>query len=80
MDDVTRTEIEAAAKTLSASYMYMPSGAGHDAVIASRHMRSAMLFVPSIGGRSHTLVEDTDEADIVLGCRVMAAAVERILS
>ena len=80
MDPALGARIEAAAKDLGAPYMYMPSGAGHDAVIASRHMPSAMLFVPSIGGRSHTLAEDTDEADIILGCRVMAEAVARILA
>jgi beta-ureidopropionase / N-carbamoyl-L-amino-acid hydrolase len=39
---------------------------------------SAMLFIPSIGGRSHDIAEDTAESDIVLGCRVLAAAVEAI--
>lgn len=80
MDPALGTQIEEAAKSFAAPYMYMPSGAGHDAVIASRHMPSAMLFVPSIGGRSHTLVEDTAEADIILGCQVMAEAAARILS
>lgn len=56
----------------------MPSGAGHDAMIMSRVLPSAMLFIPSIGGRSHDIAEDTSEADIVLGCRVLAAAVEAI--
>jgi len=38
-----------------------------------------MIFVPSIGGISHDFNEDTAEEDIVLGCQVMAAAVEAIL-
>ena len=80
MDPTLGARIEAAAAARGASCMYMPSGAGHDAAIASRHMPSAMLFVPSIGGRSHTLVEDTEEADIVLGCQVLAGAVARILA
>ncbi len=80
MDPALGAEIEAAAKACGAPCMYMPSGAGHDAVIASRYMPSAMLFVPSIGGRSHTLIEDTGEADIVLGCQVLAEAVTRILT
>ena len=52
----------------------MTSGAGHDAMTLSPHLPSAMLFVPSIGGRSHDLAEDTAEADIVLGAQVMADA------
>jgi N-carbamoyl-L-amino-acid hydrolase len=58
----------------------LPSGAGHDAMIMSRALPSAMLFIPSIGGRSHDIAEDTSEEDIVLGCRVLAAAVDRLLA
>jgi N-carbamoyl-L-amino-acid hydrolase len=57
----------------------MPSGAGHDAQIINQIIPSAMLFVPSIGGISHHIDEDTAEEDIVLGCEVMAAAADRIL-
>ena len=39
-----------------------------------------MLFVPSIGGRSHDITEDTAEADIVLGCEVLADAVDKLLA
>ena len=56
----------------------MPSGAGHDAMVMGRYMPAAMLFVPSIGGRSHDITEDTAQADIVFGCEVLADAVERI--
>ena len=38
----------------------MPSGAGHDAMIVGRRAPAAMLFVPSIDGRSHDVDEDTD--------------------
>jgi N-carbamoyl-L-amino-acid hydrolase len=56
----------------------LPSGAGHDAMVVGRFIPAAMLFVPSIGGRSHDITEDTAEADIVLGCEVMADAVEKL--
>jgi beta-ureidopropionase / N-carbamoyl-L-amino-acid hydrolase len=58
--------------------MHMPSGAGHDAMIMARFIPAAMLFVPSIGGRSHDVTEDTAEEDIVLGCEVLADAVSRL--
>ena len=80
MDAALGDEIEAAARALGASHMRMPSGAGHDAMVLCRYMPSAMLFVPSIGGHSHTTIEDTSEEDIVLGCRVLADAVARIAS
>ena len=79
MDDALAAHMAAAATGLGADFMRMPSGAGHDAMTMAHHMPSAMLFVPSIGGRSHDIVEDTDEADIVLGCQVLAKSVERIL-
>jgi N-carbamoyl-L-amino-acid hydrolase len=55
----------------------MPSGALHDATNVARHLPVAMLFVPSIGGISHDFAEDTDEADLVAGLQVLAAAVAR---
>jgi N-carbamoyl-L-amino-acid hydrolase len=56
----------------------MVSGAGHDAMTLSPHLPSAMLFVPSIGGRSHDVAEDTAEADIVLGAEVLADVVQEL--
>ena len=56
----------------------MPSGAGHDAMVLGRFMPAAMLFIPSIGGRSHDVVENTAEEDIILGCDVLASTVERL--
>ena len=44
----------------------------------SPHLPSAMLFVPSIGGRSHDVAEDTAEADIVLGAEVLADVVQEL--
>lgn len=59
---------------------HLPSGAGHDAQILAKRVPAAMLFVPSIGGISHHWSEDTDEADIVLGCAALADAAARILA
>lgn len=70
--------IEAAAAEYRAPAMRMPSGAGHDAMVVGRYLPAAMLFIPSIGGRSHDIVEDTAEEDIILGCEVLAAVVERL--
>ena len=67
-----------AAASLGEEVMRIPSGAGHDAMFVARVIPSAMLFVPSIGGRSHDITENTSDADIVLGCRVLAEAVSRV--
>jgi N-carbamoyl-L-amino-acid hydrolase len=48
-------------------------------MIAARRAPAGMLFIPSIGGRSHDLTEDTDEVDIRRGLRVFARAVDSLL-
>lgn len=70
---------EAAAGDLGVGAMRLSSGAGHDAMILARRVPAGMLFVPSIGGRSHDISEDTKASDIITGARVMARAVDRLL-
>jgi N-carbamoyl-L-amino-acid hydrolase len=78
MDAALTAEIEMAARLHGVEPLAMPSGAGHDAMVLARYVPTAMLFVPSIGGRSHHVAEDTDEADILLGARILAEAVMRL--
>lgn len=78
MDAKLAATIEAAARDRGASTLRMPSGAGHDAMVLTRHVPTAMLFIPSIGGRSHDITEDTSEADICLGIDVLADAVRAL--
>ncbi len=70
--------IASAAQGRGQQPLRMTSGAGHDAMMLSPHLPSAMLFVPSIGGRSHDAAEDTAEEDIVLGAEVMADVVQEL--
>jgi N-carbamoyl-L-amino-acid hydrolase len=70
--------IAAAASERGEEPVFMPSGAGHDAMVLARFMPAAMMFVPSIGGRSHDVAEDTSEADIAFGCEVLATAVAKL--
>ena len=53
----------------------MPSGAIHDASNVATVLPVAMMFVPSIGGISHSFDEDTARDDLVVGARVLAGAV-----
>lgn len=78
MDTNVATLIETAARDRGAPNLLMPSGAGHDAMVLTRHVPTAMLFIPSIGGRSHDISEDTDEADIRLGIDVLADTVQML--
>jgi N-carbamoyl-L-amino-acid hydrolase len=54
--------------------MLMPSGAGHDAQCLAALADVGMIFVPSIGGISHSPDEHTADEDIVAGARALAAA------
>ena len=79
MDARLRGALEQAAETdVPGRWRRMPSGALHDATNVSKLMPVAMLFVPSIGGISHAFGEDTAEADLVTGLRVLASAVEAL--
>lgn len=76
MDGQLSSFIDRAATELGAAHMAMPSGAGHDAMVLARRIPAAMLFVPSINGRSHDITEDTSEDHIVTGAQVLLRAVE----
>src|SRR5438093_706259 len=52
------------------------SGAGHDAQILAARCKVGMLFVPSVGGRSHCPEEHTDSGHPELGVRVLVRALE----
>ncbi len=79
MDSGLRAHIDQAASRLGAAAMALPSGAGHDAMIIAPLVPSAMLFIPSIGGRSHDVSEDSAPADIILGAEVLTAAIADFL-
>ena len=51
--------------------LYMVSGAGHDASYMNQVAPTAMIFVPSIGGRSHVEVENTRWKDCETGANVL---------
>ena len=80
MDDRFLDAIEESAVAHAAGkHIRMPSGAGHDAQVIGLKIPAAMMFVPSIGGISHHFTENTDDADIVLGCQVFTDAAAKIL-
>lgn len=61
MDPYLKDCLKSAAEGRSFDYMELPSGAGHDAQVFAALAPAAMVFVPSVGGRSHCPVEKTDE-------------------
>jgi allantoate deiminase len=71
-----RALLARAAKDLGVETTEMVSGAGHDAQVLAARCRVGMLFVPSIGGRSHCPEEATKAEDLELGTKVLARALE----
>lgn len=67
--------LDAACETAGASYRRMASGAGHDTAFMAKVTRSAMIFVPCLGGRSHAPEEFAETDDIALGAAVLFNAV-----
>jgi N-carbamoyl-L-amino-acid hydrolase len=60
-----------ATEKLGLSAKYMPSGAGHDAQDIARIAPIGMIFVPSVGGISHSPKEFTEPADMANGADVL---------
>jgi N-carbamoyl-L-amino-acid hydrolase len=67
--------IDGAAAALGLTRQRMPSGAGHDAQEISVIAPMAMIFVPSVGGISHSPREFTKPEDVVNGANVLLNAV-----
>ncbi len=75
MDADLRARLETGADAVAPGrWRRMPSGALHDATNVARVLPVAMVFVPSINGISHAFEEDTADADLVAGLRVLALA------
>jgi N-carbamoyl-L-amino-acid hydrolase len=70
-DERIRALIDSAAKELGLSSRRMPSGAGHDAQDIAKIAPIGMIFVPSIGGISHSPREFTPAQDMANGANVL---------
>jgi N-carbamoyl-L-amino-acid hydrolase len=75
MDPQQMAMLEAACQELGRQPARLWSGAGHDAAVLARHVPTAMLFVPSIGGVSHSPLENTSDEHLVLGARALLRGV-----
>ena len=67
--------IERAASSLRLSAARLPSGAGHDAQMMAQLGPMGMIFVPSIGGISHSPKELTPWDDCANGANVLLQTV-----
>ena len=77
-DPRIRTFIDKSAKELGLTTKSMPSGAGHDAQDMARLAPVGMVFVPSIGGISHSPREFSRPQDIENGANVLLHTVLKL--
>jgi N-carbamoyl-L-amino-acid hydrolase len=74
-DPAIRGMIADSAKSLGMTTRVMPSGAGHDAQAMAQLGPMGMIFIPSIGGISHSPKEYSTAEDIARGANVLMGAV-----
>jgi beta-ureidopropionase / N-carbamoyl-L-amino-acid hydrolase len=77
-DPRIRSLIDSSAKELGLTTKLMPSGAGHDAQDMARIGPVGMIFIPSIGGISHSPKEFSQPKDIENGANVLLGAVMKV--
>jgi hydantoinase/carbamoylase family amidase len=78
MDVALRAALAGAFAELDVPVLDLPSGAGHDAMCVAAIAPAAMIFVPSVEGRSHVAGEYTSPDDCELGVRALARALVAI--
>jgi N-carbamoyl-L-amino-acid hydrolase len=74
-DNTMKALIGNAARSLGFATKSLPSGAGHDAQEIARIGPVGMIFIPSIGGISHSPKEFSRPQDIENGANVLLQAV-----
>ena len=70
--------IEKAVSTVGIKAKRMNSGAGHDAQNIAKKVKTAMIFVPSINGISHSPMEWTNWDDVENGVRVLTQTMKNL--
>ena len=70
--------LDAACQAVGARHRRMASGAGHDTAWMARIAKAAMIFIPCLGGRSHSPDEWAETDDIALGAAVLLETVRRL--
>ncbi|ANE47659.1 allantoate amidohydrolase [Paenibacillus swuensis] len=78
MDPSLMNRLQTICNNLSLPSRRMVSGAGHDAQLFAQLCPSAMLFVPSRGGISHSPEEYTPDDELIDGAAVLAELLRQL--
>ncbi|TGB01214.1 Zn-dependent hydrolase [Halobacillus salinus] len=76
-EDLQKT-MEASVQSQGIRPVFLPSGAGHDAMILGRHLPISMLFVRSKNGVSHNTEEWSSLNDCMQGTHVLKDLLEKV--
>ncbi|MER6722459.1 M20/M25/M40 family metallo-hydrolase [Streptomyces halstedii] len=74
-DEVCKVLQDACVRTGGVFGGSLLSFAGHDASVLSAHVPTAMLFVPSTNGISHSPLESTPDRQLAVGCQALLRSV-----
>ncbi|ANF46504.1 Zn-dependent hydrolase [Priestia megaterium] len=77
-DKTVCDEVEESVRSLGYSYKRMVSGAGHDAQFLATHIPTAMIFIPSVNGKSHCEEEFTPWEECEKGVNVLLETVIKL--
>ncbi len=78
MDPNAQSALRQSVEALGLSFLEIPSGAGHDAQLLAQITPAGVVFVPSVGGISHTPSELTPWEDCENGANVLLGAAIRM--
>lgn len=78
LSPTVRRAILDSARAEGLACLELPSWAGHDAGVFALEVPAGMIFVPSIGGASHSPRERTGEADIADALRLLSATLHTL--
>lgn len=77
-DKMLQQKINASAKALGFSTKFMQSGAGHDAQEIAMIAPVAMIFIPSVGGISHSPKEFSTATAMAKGAKVLLQTILKL--
>lgn len=80
MSDSMQSALTGICEELGLRSMKLPSGAGHDAQSFAPLCPTGMIFVPSVGGKSHCPEEETSASAMIDGANVLLHAIARLTS
>lgn len=72
--------LETEAGDLKYDIHYMDSGAGHDAQVLAQKTETGLIFIPSLGGRSHCPEENSRWEDVEKGAQLLLNGLIKLMN